>query len=430
MEVATSLPTTALLSAYRAFLSERGSRALQMYLRLHDGEGEDSYLEIQKANQDLSPRNRIGLFEFWDNLFIECGRLTYAIDHFRHSIVVPICEADEKVNSQRESKLEVVSDENFLLDIGVVSTYYGISKVSMDSISGDFEPDLDSSIPPFLPALELFGSPQRAESHPMFYGYATKALNRPVTHRTDDQLSSQESQDLQNLLPEIDQSDSDESSGEPEMEPPRIEVVASVAELCRFHENVEKILCAQSTDHAKAIRRLGEKARRFVKAHNWVEALKAVIQTQGCGNSNWIDARLTSKNEALSEGYERKSIDKLFVKILTFDWYTRSSNRRHPSDIAGDLWDMLADHRQRIKWLAKHTEKRFSWSKEEHYETRVILEAIYQLVRGVPGLSPKKAWERHLQQLLRIGIESNKDLTAICKSPFQINSKKKSGQDS
>ena len=357
-----------------------------MYLRLN--EGEDSHLEIQNSDQAVSPKNRIGLFEFWDNLFVECGRLTYAIDHFHSSATD--------------------HDENFFLDLNSVSMYYGSPTLSANRISGIFEPDFDSDVPPLLPSLELFGAPNSVESHPPFYGLVK---NAPPTHLHDVQPASPNTAEQVKAV-ELEN---------PDLETPRIEVVGAVSELCRFHEKVEAILCSQSTKHAEFFRHIGASARLITKDHNWPEALAKFVKSKDRRDTKWLDTKLTSnsKNATLPEWYMPKSFHKLWLKALTFNWYSHLNDRRHPLDIAGELWKMLTHHKPLVKQLVKRTGSKLSWQNPDHHPQLVIEETVYQLVQKVPGHTPNEAWVRHNEQLFQIGIESANELKKLCKASRQ-----------
>lgn len=355
-----------------------------MYLRLDTGER--NYLDTRKTNQAVSPQDRIGIFEFWDNLFVECGRLTYALNHFQSSVT---------------SK-----SEDFFLDLDSESIYYGAPTLSENQFSGIFEPDIGVEPSPYMPALELLGtSKNTVESHPQFYGFVQSA---PAAHKHDAVSASPPKREQTKAM----------QLEDCEAETPRIEAVGSVSELCRFHRKVEAILCAQSAEHAEEFRCVGTLARSLVENFDWSKQMATVVESEGLCDSNWVGVRLTSncKNPTLPDCYVAKPFHKLWLKALAFEWYSHLNDRRHPLHIAGELWEMLSHHKTLVKQLVKRTKVRLHERNPDNHSKLVIEGTVYQLARKVPGLTPNKAWDRYHEQLMRIGIESAAELKKLCKA--------------
>ena len=192
-----------------------------MYIRLHEGCDQHSYCELLRTKQEVSSRDIVGLFEFWNNLFVECGHLAYAVSHFR--------ELGE-------------FDENSFVELSSLGVYYGPPSVSDASISGTFEADIDAPAPKFTPTLELLGnSDPNPGAHPKFYAHV------------DNKVSP-----LGDPIANVDVR-------------PRIEIDGSVEQLCRFHERVEELICAKAPSHASEFRSIGDMARTASLNCNWGE---------------------------------------------------------------------------------------------------------------------------------------------------------------
>lgn len=372
-----------------------------MYLQLHEGDEEDSYLEIQKTSQLLSPNNLVCLFEFWDSLFLECGRLICAADHFRNLYPgISVVGGNEEAEPRGESRQPVVDgslpDENFFLTIGQSSVFYGEPRISPDLIAGEFESD-SSILPNFLPAIQLFGSLQPSpESHPQFYGHIEQVRTEGIAR-------------------------------------PRVAVEGSRKRLCKCHEDVEAILCVNAKTDADTFRRLGASAREIVMGGGWSSMLNSARNLEQEARSittsealpplnlNWINARLSSdvEDKFLLTWSAPNSTDKLSLKLLAYSWYCQPNDRKHPSQIADELWRMLADNKpsgERPKYLKD--------GKSAHDNWRVFEDAIYQLTQKVPGLPPAESWERNREQLVKLGINSRTRFDSLLKYARQRSNRK------